>query len=48
MLRKENGHTVDDDSETKNGNGNGNGNGGGMSESARKNFSEFFREANNK
>ena len=31
MLRKENGHTVDDDSETKNGNGNGNGN-GGMSE----------------
>ena len=42
-LRKENGHTVDDDSETKNGNGNGNGNGnsngngngngGGMGES---------------
>jgi hypothetical protein len=31
MLRKENGHTVDDDSETKNGNGNGNG--GGMGES---------------
>ena len=31
MLRKENGHTVDDDSETKNGkkNGNGNGNGNG-------------------
>jgi len=28
MLRKENGHTVDDDSGTKNGNGNGNGNGG--------------------
>ena len=32
MLRKENGHSVDDDSETtngkKNGNGNGNGNGG--------------------
>ena len=43
MLRKENGHTVDDDSETKNGkkNGNGignggNGNGGGMSEESTK------------
>ena len=44
MLRKENGHTVDDDSETKNGkkNGNGNGNGsggngngGGMSEATK-------------
>ena len=35
MLRKENGHTVDDDSETKNGKGNGNGNGGGMSESTK-------------
>ena len=44
MLRKENGHTVDDDSETKNGkkngNGNGNGNGGngnggGMSEESK-------------
>ena len=42
MLRKENGHTQDDDSETKNGkkNGNGNGNGGngnggGMSEETK-------------
>ena len=41
MLRKENGHTVDDDSETKNGkkNGNGhsngNGNGGAVSEDLR-------------
>ncbi len=34
MLRKENGHSVDDNTETKkNGNGNGNGNGGGVSES---------------
>ena len=35
MLRKENGHSVDDDAENKNGNGNGNGNGesnGGVSE----------------
>ena len=39
MLRKENGHSVDDDSETKNGkkngNGNGNGNGGAVSEDLR-------------
>tara|TARA_B000000437_G_scaffold217660_1_gene195591 strand:- start:300 stop:875 length:576 start_codon:yes stop_codon:yes gene_type:complete len=44
MLRKENGHTQDEDSETKNGKkngngngngGNGNGNGGGMSESTK-------------
>ena len=42
VCRKENGHTVDDDSETKNGkknghgNGNGNGgNGGGMSEETK-------------
>jgi uncharacterized membrane protein (UPF0127 family) len=36
MLRKENGHSVDDNTETKkngNGNGNGDGNGGGVSES---------------
>ena len=33
MLRKENGHSVDDEGETKkNGNGNGNGNGGAVSE----------------
>ncbi len=40
MLRKENGHSVDDDSETKNGkkNGNGNGNGGAVSEDLRKWF----------
>ena len=39
MLRKENGHSVDDDSET-NGkkNGNGNGNGGAVSEDLRKWF----------
>ncbi len=36
MLRKENGHTQDDDSETKkNGNGNDNGNDGGMSEESK-------------
>ena len=33
MLRKENGHSVDDEGETKkNGNGNGNGNGDAVSE----------------
>jgi hypothetical protein len=46
MLRKENGHTVDDDSETKNGNGDTNG--GEMGESNRKSFSEFLKEAKNK
>ena len=44
MLRKENGHSVDDDTETKkngdgNGNGNGNGNGGnGMSEESLRDW----------
>ncbi len=40
MLRKENGHTVDDDSETKNGkkNGNGNGNGASMSEGSLRDW----------
>ena len=32
MLRKENGHSVDDTETKKNGNGNGNGNGGTVSE----------------
>ena len=32
MLRKENGHSVDDETDTKKNNGNGNGNGNGMSE----------------
>ena len=39
MLRKENGHSVDDDAENKNGNGNGNGGAnGGVSEGTLRNW----------